>query len=189
MGWFMWREYLFQENSEQFLLPADRGGLGLVDQKLEARALFEKTTKQQFTFENRDVTALHRAVWRNDHILPRHYLRALQALKQTLIELLAGHFIGLPAVYIPIPYGPGVDVAVAADDIREEALCFLDLTAFPTVRRRAMVCLLMNLIDFTVNTPTPFHLREFVDRLRRARWLMVKDKTLNKRYGHYLFFF
>ncbi|KAJ8889739.1 hypothetical protein PR048_009240, partial [Dryococelus australis] len=57
---------------------------------------------------------------------------------------------------------------VAVDDIREETLCFLDLTAFPTVKRRAVVWLLMNLIDFTVNTLTPFHLYEIVDRLCRA---------------------
>ncbi|KAJ8874593.1 hypothetical protein PR048_025459 [Dryococelus australis] len=139
IGWFMWRGYLFRANREQLLLPADRGGLGLVDLKLKARTLFEKTTIQQFTSENREVTSLHRAVWTNDHILPRHYLQALRGVKQTLVELPAG------------------------------TLSFLDLTAFPTVRRRAVVWLLMNVIDFTVNTRTPFRLPEFVDRLRRAR--------------------
>ncbi|KAJ8882766.1 hypothetical protein PR048_014579 [Dryococelus australis] len=83
------------------------------------------------------------------------------------------HFTGLPAVCIPVPYGLGVDVALHEDltwqlMTREETLCFLDLTAFPTVKWRAVVWLLMNLIDF-VSTLTPFHLREFVGRLRRAR--------------------
>ncbi|KAJ8869498.1 hypothetical protein PR048_028489 [Dryococelus australis] len=259
--------YLFRANREQLLLPADRGGLGLMNLKLKARALFEKTIIQQFTSENREVTALHRAVWTNDHILPRHYLQALQGAKQTLIELPAVvsvttsllykhhrrtvnvvpraqlkwanlHWdtiwkniadVELPTTLRATAYSFLNDLTPTtirrkriflnaddryvirdhrdralhrvtsyihsrplwtwSDDIREETVCFLDLTAFPTVKRRAVVWLLMNLIHFTVNTPIPFHLREFVNRLRRARWQMVKDKTLNKKYGHYLFFF
>ncbi|KAJ8872514.1 hypothetical protein PR048_026120 [Dryococelus australis] len=254
----MLRGYLFRANREQLLLPADRGGLGLVDLKLKARALFEKTIIQQYTSENCEVTALHRAVRTNDHILPRHYLQALKGVKQTLTELPAGVSVTTGLLYKhhrrTVNVVPRVqlkraslhwdtiwkDIAdaelptalrasaysfvndltptkvrrkrifldaddrsvtsdhrdtaihrvtsciysralwawcrrriarrlgVAADDIREETLCFLDLTAFPTVKRRAVVWLLMNLIDFTVSTPTPFHLREFVDRLRRA---------------------
>ncbi|KAJ8891734.1 hypothetical protein PR048_004269 [Dryococelus australis] len=47
---------------------------------------------------------------------------------------------------------------VAADDTREETFCFLDLTAFPVVKQRAVVWLHMSLIDLTVNTPTPLPL-------------------------------
>ncbi|KAJ8877061.1 hypothetical protein PR048_021513 [Dryococelus australis] len=258
IGWFMWRRYQFRANREQLLLPADRGGLGLVDLKLKARALFEKTIIQQFTSENGEVTALHHAVWTYDHILPRHYLQALQGVKQTLIELPAGVSVTTSLLYkqhrrtvnvvprvqlkwanlhwdtiwkntadVELPTALRAsahsfvkdltpaknrckrifldaddrcvicdhrDTAlhrvtsciysrplwtwgrrriarrldVAADDIREKTLCFLDLTAFATVKRRAVVWLLMNLIDFTVNTPTISHLREFVDRLHRA---------------------
>ncbi|KAJ8895295.1 hypothetical protein PR048_000620 [Dryococelus australis] len=198
----------------------------LLDLKPQSHALRQvspyKTIIQQFTSENREVTALHRAVWTNYHILPRHYLQALQGVKQTLIELQAGISItrsilckhhrssvnvgprvhlkwanlhwntvwkNIADVELPtalrasaysfvndltptkihvnvfsIDLGLSVDIALH-EDLTGQLMTYSSLPS----NGRAVVWLFMNLIDFNVNMPTPFHLREFVDRLRRVR--------------------
>ncbi|KAJ8895444.1 hypothetical protein PR048_000776 [Dryococelus australis] len=173
VGWFMWRGYLFRANREQLLLPADREGLGLVNMKLKARGIVNVVPRVQLEWAN-----LHRdTIWKNiaDGELPI----ALRASAYSFINDLTPTKIRRKRIFLdaddrcvlcdhrdtalhritsciysrPLRTWCRRRIArrlnVAADDIREETLCFLDLTAFPTVKRRAVVWLLMNLIDFT----------------------------------------